>query len=62
MRLLPDVRAAHEGEEEAQVEHEARHDGEAEEAGIAVSVKPENKVSGKFVGNYVTSKIPNPLT
>ena len=42
VRLLPDAAAADEGEQEAQVEHEAGDDGEAEQAGIAPTVKPAN--------------------
>ena len=53
--LLPDVGAADEGEEEAQVEHEARDDGEAEEAGIAPAVKPAN-TSGMYLNLLASTK------
>ena len=40
--LLPDAAAADEGEKEAQVEDEAGDDGQAQESGVAPTVKPAN--------------------
>ena len=52
--LLSDAAAADEGEEEAQVEDEAGHDSEAQEAGVAPTVKPANMNQVKFKVNITS--------
>ena len=40
VRLLAEAGAPHEGEQEAQVQHEARHDGQPQEGGVSPTGEP----------------------
>ena len=42
VRLLAEAGAPHEGEQEAQVQHEARHEGQPQEGGVSPTVEPAN--------------------